>query len=227
MPSEFYHGTSLEAALSIQKAGFRVELSGTNAGAMLGDGVYITTTLEKALNYAKVKPHAGAIFKLKVRLGNCRKVGHKDPMMRVWHLHGYDSAWSPAGSNGVREENCVRDPSRIKIVDVILGHTGEAGRAGFRVQDGQLERTGPPCQCQQCSGSGGVQRGGGSRGGRGGRLVPGHRAGGGGGGGGGAQLLSAPIGSSPIRQHGGERVAECIMVLMMERLCWFVLGLAV
>eukprot|EP01046_Picozoa_sp_COSAG06_P104139 COSAG06_NODE_50329_length_319_cov_1.140909_1_plen_77_part_01 len=52
-PTEFYHGTSLEAILAIQDSGFRVDLSGTNAGAMLGPGVYITTTLAKALNYAK------------------------------------------------------------------------------------------------------------------------------------------------------------------------------
>ena len=88
---QFYHGTSLEAALAIQSTGFRVDLSGTNAGAMLGDGVYITTTLEKALNYAKVKPHSGAIFKLQVKLGKCKKVGKNDPMMRTWHAHGYDS----------------------------------------------------------------------------------------------------------------------------------------
>lgn len=35
----FYHGTSLEAAMLIQEEGFRVDLSGTNAGAMLGPGL--------------------------------------------------------------------------------------------------------------------------------------------------------------------------------------------
>ena len=48
--TEFYHGTSLEAALKIQDEGFRVDLSGTNAGKMLGPGLYCTTTLEKAVN---------------------------------------------------------------------------------------------------------------------------------------------------------------------------------
>jgi len=38
----YYHGTSLAAALSIQKDGFDVTMSGSNAGAMLGDGVYVT-----------------------------------------------------------------------------------------------------------------------------------------------------------------------------------------
>ena len=45
-PTEFYHGTSLEAALTIQEKGFDVDLSGSNAGAMLGPGVYITTSLQ-------------------------------------------------------------------------------------------------------------------------------------------------------------------------------------
>jgi hypothetical protein len=33
-PTVFYHGTSLEAILAIQESGFRVDLAGTNAGAM-------------------------------------------------------------------------------------------------------------------------------------------------------------------------------------------------
>ena len=34
----FYHGTSLEAACSIQRTGFDVDLSGSNAGTLLGNG---------------------------------------------------------------------------------------------------------------------------------------------------------------------------------------------
>jgi hypothetical protein len=34
----FYHGTSLEATLSIQEHGFDVERSGSNAGQNLGKG---------------------------------------------------------------------------------------------------------------------------------------------------------------------------------------------
>ena len=50
--TEFYHGTSVEAAMSIQATGFDVSRSGSNAGAMLGPGLYVTTTLQKALTYA-------------------------------------------------------------------------------------------------------------------------------------------------------------------------------
>jgi hypothetical protein len=42
----------LEAAINIQEAGFDVQQSGENAGAALGPGLYVTPTLEKALNYS-------------------------------------------------------------------------------------------------------------------------------------------------------------------------------
>ena len=44
---KFFHGTSIDAAMSIQASGFKVSLSGSNAGALLGPGVYCTTDLEK------------------------------------------------------------------------------------------------------------------------------------------------------------------------------------
>ena len=70
-PRDFYHGTSLEAALKIQEEGFRVDLAGSNAGTMLGKGCYVTTSLEKALNYAKHKnADCGAIFRLDVTWGS-------------------------------------------------------------------------------------------------------------------------------------------------------------
>ena len=53
-PTIFYHGTSVEAALAIQEKGFDPERSGTNAGALLGKGVYCTTTLEKAMHLSLI-----------------------------------------------------------------------------------------------------------------------------------------------------------------------------
>ena len=41
-PDNFYHGTSI--ALAIQAYGLDVSQAGTNAGALLGPGVYCTTT---------------------------------------------------------------------------------------------------------------------------------------------------------------------------------------
>ena len=80
-------------------------------GAALGDGVYITTTLEKAVNYAKGlsrKPNlaSGVILKLEVELRCCKKIERKDdPQRQSWYKHGFDSAWAPAGVVGEREEN--------------------------------------------------------------------------------------------------------------------------
>eukprot|EP01044_Picomonas_judraskeda_P004028 COSAG03_NODE_345_length_8808_cov_5.062349_6_plen_289_part_00 len=147
-PTEFYHGTSLEAALNIQKSGFNISLSGSNAGAALGSGVYITTTLAKALHYAgrdgvhgkQPNPAGGAVLKLKVDLGRCYIVRSDSHHQRIaWAANGYDSAWAAEGVIGEREENCVRDPARLQIIDVILGNTGEAKRHGYRVKHGRLE----------------------------------------------------------------------------------------
>ena len=151
-PTEFYHGTSLEGALAIQDDGFRVDLAGSNDSTMLGQGVYITTSLLKAYAYAdnvhkkgKRRPHGGAVLKLKVDLGKCYRCkggkkmkkdgkGPDDlPMRKDWMNRGYDSCWSPAGYGGVRGEHCVRDPKRIEVVDVYLMDTVKAGDAGYRV----------------------------------------------------------------------------------------------
>jgi hypothetical protein len=37
----------LEAAINIQEVGFDVQLSGSNAGAALGRGLYVTTSWRK------------------------------------------------------------------------------------------------------------------------------------------------------------------------------------
>ena len=69
--TRLYHGTSFEAAISIQRGGFRVGLAGTNAGARLGPGVYCSTTLKKALSYAGGHAGEGIIFVMDVALGRC------------------------------------------------------------------------------------------------------------------------------------------------------------
>jgi hypothetical protein len=141
-PGVFYHGTSLEAAMNIQKVGFDVHLSGSNAGATLGRGLYVTTTLQKALNYAERNPCQGAIFELRVQLGRCYKVTVDDRNMKKWQEMGYDSAWAAQGIIGEREENCIKDPRppRVVIQNITLGHTGEAKRAGYWVEDGKLRK---------------------------------------------------------------------------------------
>ena len=112
--TRLYHGTSFAAAISIQKSGFRVDLSGTNCGARLGNGVYCSTTLQKALHYASGHPGQGIIFMLDVELGRCKVLDSSDPLTCSWNTHGYDSAFSPKSSNGC-------DDVRILLLFVLHG----------------------------------------------------------------------------------------------------------
>ena len=125
--------------MNIQENGFDVSLSGTNAGQALGRGLYVTSTLEKALNYAKRMPFNGAIFQLRVELGKCYTVNANDSNRQNWQQMGYDSAWARAGIIGEREENCIKDPRppRVVIEHITLGHTGEANSAGYWVDQDQ------------------------------------------------------------------------------------------
>ena len=59
----YYHGTSLQTTLSIQRVGFDVGRSArTPAGRRLGDGVYVTDHLGKAMRYAQGRPHGGCVL---------------------------------------------------------------------------------------------------------------------------------------------------------------------
>ena len=135
-PTTFYHGTpALANVLAIQRGGFDVGRSGANAGQMLGPGVYVTTSLEKAMNYAR---EGGAVFRLEVDLGRCAQLVGKSGLCS-WQTH-YDSAWAPRGLIGEREENCVRDPRRVRVRDVLLVAPAEAARENYRVVDRRLQR---------------------------------------------------------------------------------------
>ena len=143
MPTTFYHGTSVEAAFSIQQNGFDPERWGTNAGARLRKGVYYSTIFEKAMNYAKLKPAQGVIFALSIDLGRCKTLQRDDPMMKCWQMHIYDSAWAPGGaSTSDFEENCVKDPSRIRIVRAIAGNSDKLLEIGMTIDRGKMVMVG-------------------------------------------------------------------------------------
>lgn len=84
-------------SFSIQEISFDIERSGTNAGALLGKGVYCT-----AMHYAKSKPAHGIIFELCVRQGRCKTLRKDDPTMKSWQDHSYDRAWAPEGAKRKR-----------------------------------------------------------------------------------------------------------------------------
>uniref|UniRef100_A0A3B3RHL0 Uncharacterized protein n=1 Tax=Paramormyrops kingsleyae TaxID=1676925 RepID=A0A3B3RHL0_9TELE len=115
-----YHGTTQRAVLNIQMYGFQRSSDG-----MLGRGVYVSRSFQKALAYPKNLPfyEQKAVLKLRVRVGKVKKIdkqGH--PLQKTWHQHGYDSAWVPPNCGMVPsglEEDCVWDPSRIEILDII------------------------------------------------------------------------------------------------------------
>eukprot|EP01047_Picozoa_sp_COSAG01_P017644 COSAG01_NODE_938_length_12628_cov_8.320137_7_plen_146_part_00 len=100
-----------------------------------------------------VNPWSGAVLQLHVDPGNCYHVRDRsDPMMRTWAEHGYDSAYAAAGVIGLREEHCIKDPQRIRVTNVILGHTAQAASVGYTIQDARLsldERVAPQLRRQQ------------------------------------------------------------------------------
>ena len=60
--------------------------------------------------------------------------------MRVYSVWAPFSAINP--SDPGKQENCVKDPKRIKVVQVIAGHTGELRRGGYEIMNGKLRKGG-------------------------------------------------------------------------------------
>ncbi|KAL7876449.1 hypothetical protein AOLI_G00114120 [Acnodon oligacanthus] len=115
-----FHGTTLSAALNIKRYGFR-----RSTGGMLGAGVYVSRSFHKARHYPLYKPPGQrlAVLKLSVRVGKVKKINRqRHPLQTTWHLNGYDTAWVPPKCGMVPsglEEDCVWDPSRIRVLEVI------------------------------------------------------------------------------------------------------------
>jgi len=94
---------------------------------MLGPGVYLTRNKEKALDYSKINgvlDRKGPLIEVRADVGECvviDHVGHRNdgehPLITSWHQHNYDAAWVPANvTRSGREENCIWDPRRIRII---------------------------------------------------------------------------------------------------------------
>nr|NP_001232920.1 grass carp reovirus (GCRV)-induced gene 2e [Danio rerio]ADZ76348.1 Gig2-like protein DreE [Danio rerio] len=113
-----YHGTTKTAAEQIRIQGFR-----PSADGMLGRGVYLSRDLNKASRYPLDKPKERVVIRVKVNVGKVKKIDYQDhPLQKTWHAEGYDTAWCPPNcgmvSSGL-EEDCVWDPKRITIIDII------------------------------------------------------------------------------------------------------------
>ncbi|XP_035985776.1 uncharacterized protein LOC118559162 [Fundulus heteroclitus] len=114
-----YHGTSRACAQQILCTGFRQSEDG-----MLGRGVYLSRDLQKASRYPINHPEEDkVVIKVMVNVGKVKAINQKNhPMQKTWHQNQYDTAWVPPGNRMVPsglEENCVWDPRRIRIIDVL------------------------------------------------------------------------------------------------------------
>uniref|UniRef100_A0A3Q3ET74 PARP catalytic domain-containing protein n=1 Tax=Labrus bergylta TaxID=56723 RepID=A0A3Q3ET74_9LABR len=114
-----YHGTTRQAAQSIQATGF-----GRSTDGMLGPGVYLSRDLDKASRYPIGHPeYDRVVIKVVVNVGKViaiNRQGH--PRQKTWHDSRYgevfDTAWVPPNcgmvSSGL-EENCVWDPNHRRL----------------------------------------------------------------------------------------------------------------
>ncbi|XP_024118407.1 uncharacterized protein LOC112139807 [Oryzias melastigma] len=114
-----YHGTTGANAGSIRNNGFRRSSNG-----MLGPGVYLSRDLEKARRYPIDHPDEDrVIIKVKVNVGRVIVIKYQNHhLQQTWSSNGYDSAWVPPNCGMVNsglEENCIWDPSRIQVIEII------------------------------------------------------------------------------------------------------------
>ncbi|XP_034750342.1 uncharacterized protein LOC117958180 [Etheostoma cragini] len=114
-----YHGTTRHNAQLILANGFKQSEEG-----MLGPGVYLSRDLQKASAYPKHKPISEkVVIKVMVNVGRVIAIHYQGhPYQKTWHNYGYDTAWVPPKCGMVPsglEEDCVWDPNRIKIINII------------------------------------------------------------------------------------------------------------
>jgi hypothetical protein len=107
-----FHGTSMESARAILRAGFRPSTEG-----LLGAGVYLSRDVKKATNYGPV------VIEAQVDVGRVAVIDKRHhQLQRCWNAHGHDSAWIPPNCGVTRiglEEHCVFDPNRVAVVGVV------------------------------------------------------------------------------------------------------------
>ncbi|XP_063060622.1 uncharacterized protein LOC134453804 [Engraulis encrasicolus] len=122
-----YHGTTKAAAAAIQREGFRQSKDG-----MLGKGVYLSRDLQKASRYPLDHPeYDRAVVKVRVNVGRVIAINYQGhPQQKTWHDYGFDTAWVPPNCGMVQsglEEDCVWDPKRIQVINIIYPMLGQQG----------------------------------------------------------------------------------------------------
>ncbi|XP_074513457.1 uncharacterized protein LOC141781535 [Sebastes fasciatus] len=114
-----YHGTTRGNATLILQNGFH-----QSRGGLLGRGVYLSRDLQKASCYPLHHPeYDKVVITVGVNVGRVIVINHqKHPMQKIWHDHGYDTAWVPPNCGMVKsslEVDCVWDPNQIQILNTI------------------------------------------------------------------------------------------------------------
>lgn len=129
-----YHGTTKASAKAILASGFCQSKDG-----MLGPGVYLSRDLKKASRYPiNCLESDKVVIKVSVNVGRVIVINRQyHPRQKTWHdpRYGdvYDTAWVPPGCGMVPsglEEDCVWDPSRIKILCTIQPRPVQYGYCG-------------------------------------------------------------------------------------------------
>ena len=90
-----YHSTTPENAASIIRDGFRITTETLHDGRMLGDGIYVSSTIAKAKKFGDVT------LKLLVYPGRICVINRKNhPLQKSWQSN-YGSAWVPHDTQGL------------------------------------------------------------------------------------------------------------------------------
>eukprot|EP00434_Breviolum_minutum_P026564 symbB.v1.2.023484.t1/scaffold2151.1/size87873/3 len=71
-----YHGTSLEGETGITEGDFRLNLAGSNAGTLYGNGVYLAEAVSKSDEYTT--PHSGGLRSILICLSSLGRVNYND-----------------------------------------------------------------------------------------------------------------------------------------------------
>ena len=149
-PVILYHGTTIESGLKIQEEGFNLEHRAVS-GRMLGNGVYLSPTLGKALLYAEglriPNKNGGVVLIVKAKLGKCLTLTRNDFHIKTqWGKIGYDSCylqggiWGKPGKDRMYDEYCIANTSSVEVIGVVFGNTLQATNSGYIQVDGRICR---------------------------------------------------------------------------------------
>ena len=111
---KMYHGTTKQNAIQIATHGFDAY------DGMLGRGVYTSRDIRKAHQYGPGRHGAnGVIMELEVDVGRVYVISDRSDRNDHWQMSfgQYDSAWVKPGVQDSGEENCIRDPCRIRVTN--------------------------------------------------------------------------------------------------------------